>query len=383
MAVTLKIEDKSSPAPSKKGPKSGPNATGLDAYALERDNKNGLIALGTWLGILALLCAPWWISEVTRTTFGIGMPLWCLFSILVVMFMAPGMIVKKIRQSGKGAIISSQNQAPVKSLIGKASKILAIAEPDALIESPALPPIPAPKKEKAKRKPKAPPKPEPTEEELGRFKSLIRGAKEVASETLKREEKPQVVIKNLGAPSVRPIPGAVLIHKDAFTSLEPAEISALLMRALVDHRQGHARRLFVLDFIDTVQPRTMLYLVWPVALYAKLLRSIWLPTALQNTDRIAMLLVKNPNLMLSAILKDHAARDYNMQEMNVSTQDVSNWVNQRGHIGGSGEEISTQYKLGRAIHEDQPLEERLHKLQAWAKSAEFTAALEKLRTLTR
>lgn len=381
MAVTLKIEDKSRATPSRKGPRSGPNATGLDAYALEGDRKNGLICLGVWLVILAAVCLPWLKFEATKETFAIGMPLWCLFSILVVLLVVPGQIIKKIRNSGKGAVISSQNHAPIKALVGKASKILGINEPDVLIESPAPPPVPAPKKEKVK--PKAPPRPEPTEEETGRFKSLIRGAKEVAAETLKREEKPQAVIKNLGAPSVRAIPGAVLIHKDAFTSLEPNEISALVLRALVDIRQGHARRHFVLDFIDTVQPRSMQYLVWPVTIYAKLLRAIWLQTAHQNTDRIAMLLVKNPNLMLSAILKDYAARDYNMQELNVSTQDVSNWVNQRGHIGNSGAEISTQYKLGRAIHEDPPLEDRLQKLQNWAKSSEFTAALEKMKTLTR
>jgi hypothetical protein len=378
MAVTLKIEDKKGAAPSKRGPKSGPGATGFDAYALEVEQKNGRIALATWLGILFAICGFFWLFDATRTTFGIGLPLWCLFSALGVLLLAPGSIAGKLRKSGKNAVISSQNQAPLKSLIGKVSKVFGIKEPDAFIESPPLPPVPVAKKEK-KVKPKPEPKPEPLDEETGRFKSLIRGAKEVAAETLKREEKPVVVIKNLGAPSVRVMPGAVLIHKDAFTGLEPTEISSLVVRALVDERQGHARRLFLLDFLDTVQPRSIVYLVWPVAIYAKLLRAIWLQSALQSTDRIAMIVVKNSNLMLSAILKDYAAHDNNMQELEVSTNDVSNWVNQRGHIGGSGVEISTQYKLGRAIHEDPPLEDRLQKLQVWARSTEFNEAVEKMK----
>ncbi|RYG66132.1 hypothetical protein EON80_16035, partial [bacterium] len=162
MAVTLKIDDKSKPAPSKKGPKAGPNATGLNAYALESDHKNSLIALVVWLVILALICTPWWFSEATKGTFAIGMPLWCLFSILAVMFVLPNMAAKKIRETGKGAVISSQNQAPLKGFIGKASKILGIAEPDALIETPSVKPLPVPKKEKPK---KAKPKPENEEEE--------------------------------------------------------------------------------------------------------------------------------------------------------------------------------------------------------------------------
>ena len=368
MAVTLKIEDKTRAAPTKRGPKSGPGATGFDAYALEADRKNGILALGLWIGILALICLPWSFFEATQP-FALGMPLWCLFSALGVLFVGPYFSARNLKQNGSGAAISSQNQAPLKSLLGKASKILGINEPDGWVETPAAIPIAAPKKV-------APPKPaSDSDEEPGRFKSLLKGA----SEALQREEK-VIPIQNLGAPCVRVMPNAILVHKAAFKTLEPGEISALAVRSLAHLRQGHARRLFLLHFVQTAQPRSLLYLVWPVLIYNWLLKMLWLPTAQQNADRIAMFLVKNSNLMLSAILKDLAARDANMQHLDISSQDVSNWITQRGHIGASGAEISTQYKLGRAIHEDPPLEERLQNLQNWAKSSEFTQGLEKLKT---
>jgi hypothetical protein len=367
MAVTLKIEDKTRAAPPKRGPKSGPGATGFDAYALEGDHKNGFLALGLWIGILALICLPWWFFEATQP-FAYGMPLWCAGSALGVLFVAPYLATRNLKQSGSGAAISSQNQAPLKTLLGKASKVLGMNEPDAFIETHVV--LPAPPAKKI-----APKKVEPeSDEEPGRFKSLLKGA----TEALQREEKP-IPIQNLGVPSVRVAPNTILVHKAAFKTLEPNEISALVVRSLVHVRQGHARRLFLLHFVSTAQPKSVLYLVWPVLIYNWLLKMLWLPHAHQNADRIAMFLVKNPNLMLSAILKDLAVRDANMQHLEISSQDVTNWITQRGHIGASGAEISTQYKLGRAIHEDPPLEQRLQNLQNWAKSSEFTQGLEKLK----
>ncbi|HEX8464955.1 MAG TPA: hypothetical protein VF627_10105 [Abditibacterium sp.] len=364
MPVTVNFDEKA--RPKTKGGKA--EAQGFDAYALPADRKNGLIALAVWLGILLILCLPWWFSEATQP-FAIGMPLWCLAAALGVMFIAPAVIAGRLKKSGKGAVISSQNQAPIKSLLTKASKIYGIREPDGFIETPAPPPVPKPKARK-------PPKIEDFEEVNPKsLKGLIGNAKQAFA----REEKPEKPIQNLGAPSVRVQPNAVLVHKDALTSLDNSEISALVVQSLVHLRQGHARRLFLLDFIDTAQPKALLYLAWPVLIYGKLLRAMWLPHARQNADRLALFLVKNPNLMLAGILKDYAACDANMQALNVSAQDVTNWINQAGHIGMAGEEISTQYKLGRAIHEDPPLELRLQNLQNWAKSEEFSSGLEKLK----
>jgi hypothetical protein len=364
MPVTVNFDEKTRPKA-----KRCQAAEGFDAYALPSERKNGQIALALWLAILLIICLPWWFSEATQP-FAIGMPLWCLGSAFGVLFMAPAAIARKLKQSGKAAVISSQNQAPLKTLLGKAAKIYGIAEPQGFIETPAPPPV---------AKPRLAPKPTTFEDEELNPKSL-KGLIGNAKQAFAREEKPAVRIKNLGAPSVRTQPGAVLVHKDALSSLDNGEISSLIVQALVHLRQGHARRLYLLDFIESTQPKTVLYLVWPVLIYGALLRSLWLPHARQNADRLALFLVNNPDLILAAILKDHAARDAHMQELDVSATDVTNWIKQAGHIGMAGEEISTQYKLGRAIHEDPPLETRLQNLQRWAKSEEFASGLEKLKS---
>ncbi len=381
MAVTVDFEAKNRAKP-KRGARGGPAVTGFDRYALNTERKNGQIALAWWIGIMAAICLPWWKFE-SLLPFAIGMPLWCLFSALGVLYVAPGMRAAKLRKSGKSAVIGNQNQAPIKDLIGKASKIYGIAEPDAFIETPAVPVVKPPKAPpKPKPAPKAPPKPQIEGELPTGLRGVIRDAAQALRDR-EKVEKPEQIIVNLGAASVQTAPTAIFLHKDAFENLDPNEISALVVSALVHLRQGHARRLFLLDFVQGTSQKTTLALVWPVLIYARLLEALWVPHAQQNADRLALFLVKNPNLMLSAILKDYAARDVKMQEIGVTSHDVSNWINQRGHIGSSGEEISTQYKLGRAIHEDPPLEARLQRLQNWSKSPEFAAAVEELKAAKR
>jgi hypothetical protein len=103
--------------------------------------------------------------------------------------------------------------------------------------------------------------------------------------------------------------------------------------------------------------------VWPVWIYATLLERIWLPHALQSADRLALVLVRNHALLLAAILKEYAAGNAQMVAYGITSADISLWISQRSQIGGKGEEISTQYKLGRAIHENPMLENRLQSLQ--------------------
>ncbi len=379
MAVTVDFNQKNRAKP-KRGVKGAPVVTGFDRYTLNTARKQGQIALAVWIGILAAICAPWWLSEAMQP-FAIGMPLWCLFSALGLLFIAPGVRAGQFKKAGKNSVISGSNQAPLKTLIGKAAKIYGIPEPEGFIETPVVAPLKT-LKSKPQKAPKAVSKPKPVAvesdgEEKGGLRSMLGSATQALRE---REKQPKIekVLVDLGEPSVKTAPNAVILHKDAFENLEPPEISALVVAALVNLRQGHARRLFLLDSLAKMTPTTR-FLVWPVVIYARLLEAMWLPHARQNTDRLALFVVKNADLMVSAILKDHAAHDAKMQEIGVTPQDVSNWINQRGHIGSSGKEISTQYKLGRAIHEDPPLEERLQKLQNWAKSKEFADAVEELK----
>lgn len=375
MPVTVDFNQKNR-VKAKRGVKGAPVVTGFDRYALTTARKQGQIALAIWVAILAIACLPWSFFEATHP-FRFTMPLWCGFSVLGALFVAPGAVAGKLRKAGKGAVINAQNQAPIHTLIGKAAKIYGIAAPEGFIETPV---IAAPKTTKAR--PKKEPKPAKARPVVDdEEKTGLRGFIGQATQAIREREKPpkiEKVIVNVGEPSVKAAPNAVILHKDAFENLEPPEISALVVSALVDLHQGNARRLFLLDSLAKM-PSATRFLLWPVVIYARLLEAMWLPHARQNTDRLALFLVKNPDLMVSAILKDHAARDEQMQEIGVSSVDISNWIAQRGHIGSSGKEISTQYKLGRAIHENPPLEERLQKLQNWAKSKEFATAVEELK----
>ncbi len=387
MAVTVDFNQKNAAKP-KRGVKGAPVLTGFDRYALTTARKNGRIALAVWIAILAVICLPWWFIEATQI-FARVVPIWCLLASLGVLFMAPSSLASKLRKAGKGSVINAQNQAPIKSLIGKAAKVYGIPEPEGFVETPVVPVVKTPKPKKAAKaapskptKPIPPPKPKLDD---GEEKTGLRGLLGEAAQAFREREKPEKVEKvilDLGEPSIKTLPNAVILHKDAFENLEPPEISALIVEALVDLRQGNARRLFLLEMLPKMAPTTK-FLVWPVVIYARLLEAMWLPHARQNTDRLSMFMVKNPDLMVSAILKDYAAHDPKMQELGITSLDISNWIGQRGYIGASGKEISTQYKLGRAIHEDPPLEERLQRLQNWAKSPEFAAAAEEMKSKAR
>ena len=315
MAVTVKIADKKKPVKPKKGDAPVVKETGLEDYLLPQEALEGKKALGFWLLIMAFLCLPCWVNS-DLYPWATGMTLWGLIPSLLYLFVLPQIVVRRLRTQGAEASIDEKTNPRVKKLMEKASGILGIREPEGFFETD-------------------------------------------------------------GQPRIFPLPGALIVRKGAMAFLEPDEVNCLVVRALVHEREAQARRLAVIQLIADTQ-KTVKLLMWPVVIYTKLLRAMWYPHAQKNADRIALLLIKNPKLMVSAIVKEYAANDPNMQEMEIATQDVTNWINQSGHIGMAGEEISTQYKLGRAIHEDPELEDRLQALQRWADAPEFKIALQKL-----
>lgn len=300
-----------------KAPKNAPAPLqeAVQACVVPQDKQMGWVALGVWLVALLFLCGIWYFFEATQP-FLIGMPLWSLAAIGAYLVFGPGYLLGKLRSKGTGATISSSNKPTLKNLLSKAAPLLALKEPPAF-----------------------------------------------------------VVEKD--APRSRVWPTALLFNKPLFGVMDDSEASVLAVRGLAHQKLGHARRLALLDLLDQT-PRATKLLVWPVVIYARLLRQLWLPHAQRSADRLALLLIRNPQLMLSAILKEYAATDAAMQDFSITSQDVTNWIQQRGHIGLKGEEISTQYKLGRAIHEAPVLEERLQELQNWGASSEFKEAVEKL-----
>lgn len=317
MPVTLEIKDRAQ-ANRTRGSKNAPSPPeeAVQSAVDAEEKRKGLIALGVWLGILVLLCLPWWRFE-SLLPFAIGMPLWCLFSILGFTLVAPRMALGPL-QKEPAARVSSKNRPSLKNVLGRVAPILGQNEPETFVDSQAT------------------------------------------------------------DATLRVLPKALIVNEPLFKLLSENEVNALAVRGVAHQRLGHAWRLSMLDTLDRLPSPLFKILVWPVWIYACLLQGMWLQHALQSADRVALLVVRNHSLLLSALVKEKAANDEGMKQLGVQSSDVTNWVTQRGHIGMDGQEISTQYKLGRAIHENPPFENRVLRLQEWSTSKEFEAAVEKL-----
>jgi len=294
-----------------------PAQEAINACVVPEEVQMGRAVLGGWIAVLVLICAlPWIINGEALEPFGYGLPVWCLLSIAVYLQFGPKYLMGKLRGQGARAAITSANKPTLKTMLSKASPVLGVREPRAFLSEAT-------------------------------------------------------------APRARVWPEALLFNSSLFGIMDENEASVLGLRGLAHQKLGHGRRLALLDMLEATPPITR-FLVWPVMLYGRFLRQFWLPHANKSADRLAMLLVRNPSPMMSAIVKEFAANDAHMQGMEITSQDVSNWISQKGHIGLKGEEISTQYKLGRAIHETPLLEERVQEIQRWASTAQFKEATEKL-----
>ena len=280
------------------------------------EKRGGLLAFVLWFGILAVLCLPWFVKPATQSI-GLILVLWSAVSILYFVLLSPSRLLSALRRDPK-SLVSSKNRASLKVILGKVAPLLNAAEPSAFVDA-------------------------------------------------VRE-----------APRMRVLPGALVFNEPVWKQLTENEVNALAVRGIAHQRLGHARRLTIINEFDRLPSRLYKFLVWPIWIYVSLLEGLWLQHALQSADRIALLVVRNFGLLLSAIVKEKAANDAQMQALGVQSSDVANWVAQRGHIGMAGEEISTQYKLGRAIHENPPFERRILNLQNWSVSPEFEKAVEQL-----
>jgi len=172
-------------------------------------------------------------------------------------------------------------------------------------------------------------------------------------------------------------PYYLTVTKGAVDLMQPPELDCLALRSLVQARQGHVRRIMMMDSL-TELPGISRVLVWPAILYGFLLRMWWRDLAEKTADRLTLLLVKNPKLLTGALLKIYAMTDPLLQDRKITAVDVDNFIRQSGAIGTSGLEISTQYKLGQAIHDYPVLEERLQSLNRWAASPDFKTAVDRL-----
>ena len=280
-----------------------------------QEKRGGLIALIAWIALLCALCLPWLFTSMQ--TVGIVALVWSALAVIYFLVVAPARTLGVLRKEPK-SLVSSKNHANLKAVLAKVASLLNIVEPPTYIDAAAQP------------------------------------------------------------PQQLTLPGALIVNASLEKQLGENEINALVVRGLAHQRLGHARRLSLINEFDKLPSPIFKLLVWPIWIYVSLLEGLWLQHALQSADRIALLVVRNFGLLLSAIVKEKAANDANMQQLGVKSSDVANWVAQRGHIGMAGEEISTQYKLGRAIHENPPFEQRVLNLQRWSATPEYTKAVEDL-----
>jgi hypothetical protein len=294
-------------------------APALADYADPSERSEGLKAFFLWaLTLLAVSCvlAAW---ETTRGI-GIGLFVWWLVSAIIYFMLAPRFLLRRLRMHGREYEVNSRTQPRLKTLLGKASTTLGISEPEAfMIQEPVT-------------------------------RVAVLGRKD---------------------------PHFLIVTQTTCENLENPEIDCLVLRGLVEARQRQTARRMLLHFLDGTQPALRI-LVWPAVFYGFLLRAFWLEPAEKNADRLTLLLMKNPKLLTSAILKEFVANDEEMQMRSITTEDVDNYIRQGSNISLHGGEISTQYKLGNAIHENGFLEERLQAISSYARSPEFTEATQKL-----
>lgn len=297
--------------------KNAPPPAQLDDYVHPNEKGEGTKALLLWLALIFIPILGFAFAEATRNI-SIGLFLWWFLSCVGYFFVGPRLVARRLRMMSGDIRITSKNQPRLKAVLSKGSGVFGVDEPETYL--------------------------------------LPEGISQV---------------RIFGPPYF------IILTQATLDLMQPAEVDVHLLRLLAYQRQNHVRRFMLLKFLNDT-PTAARLLVWPVGLYGFLLRLWWSDLAEMTADRLVLLLVKNHKLLQTAMIKQHAATDPLMGEHDISSQDVDNYIEQSGLIGMKGHEISTQYKLGQAIHENPFLEARLQELVTWAKSPEFEEALKKL-----
>lgn len=315
MAVTVNTAQK--PKQSKTASSAPP--VDLSDYAVSTEKSEGTRMLLIWVLSIIAACAVLAIipGGVTQP-FAIGIFAWWLLASIGYLFIAPRLVLRRLRSHGSEYVISSKKSPRLKTMLSKGSALIGIGEPEGYLVPDTV--------------------------------SQVRVA---------------------GPPPF------LLVSQGACDTLSAAEIDCLALRSLIHIRQGHARRIAMLKFLQDTPPAARI-LVWPIGFYGALLRVAWSELADQTADRLTLLLVKNHKLVLSSILKQHTATDPLMQDADVTVEDIDAYVRQSGSIGLKGSEISTQYKIGSAISNNPYLRARLEALSGFARSSEYAEAVEKL-----
>jgi hypothetical protein len=289
----------------------------LSDYAVPGERGEATKSFLIWFILMLILSAvPLAIPDARGI--GIGILLWWILSSIAYFITGPRMVLRRLRLHGSEYSITSKKHPRIKTLLSKGSAMIGVPEPEGFL----------------------------TDESVSRV-NIIGG-------------EPFIVVT-----------------KGAADLLLPPELDCLTLRCLIHVRLNHVRRLTLLQFLGDTPPAVRI-LAWPVVLYGSLLRLNWQDMAEQSADRLTLILVKNPKLLMSSILKQFASCDPAMQGQGITVEDVDKYIKQGGLIGNSGVEISTQYKIGSAIQDNPFLDTRMRALTAWVNSPEYVEALQKM-----
>ncbi len=292
-------------------------AADLSDYEAPGERTEGTKAFLMWVLVMIILSALAFYP--TTRGIGIGIFLWWLGSAIGYFWIAPRLVLRRLRLHAPEYALTKTKQPRLKTMLAKGSALLGIEEPEGYL----LP-----------------------------------------------EGNPQLRI--LGSR-----PAFVVLTQETLESLEVPEVDCLVLRSMMHARQKHVGRLALGRFLSDTPPAARI-LAWPVLFYNFLLRMWWQDLAEQTADRLVLLLTRNPNLLKSALLKMHVVNNPMMEEQQITVEDVEKFLSQKGEIGTRGDEISLQYKIGQAIHDNEYLGDRIEQIDDWAKSPDFKAAVEKL-----
>ena len=291
----------------------------MSDYVAEGERGEGTKAFLIWfvLMLLSSVVLAFVPVDLMRTV-GIGISAWWLLSSLAYFLIAPKLLLRRLRLD-ETSKINTRTQPRLAGAIAKGSAIMGVEAPEAYL----LP------------------------EGISQVKILGSG------------------------------PEYLIVTQAAVNLLAPQELDALILRALVHSRENHVRRLTMLHFLQET-PTAARLLAWPISFYAALLNMAWHELAEQTADRLALIILRNPKIFLSALLKQLAESDPQMREIGVTSADVDAYIKQDGVIDAAGHSVSTQYKIGSAIGDNPYIEARISAFNEWARSPEFQAAMEKL-----
>jgi hypothetical protein len=283
----------------------------LQSYALPQAQASGVRAFWIWVVLMAALVGIFYAIEALRTLAWVVL-LWWAVSAIVVFWVMPATELRTLRSRGVEYSINARQHPRLKTLLSKGSVMVGVREPE----------------------------------------GYVRGGNELLVHMAGRA------------------PVYLVVGQGALNELPPPELDCLTLRALVQNSLGQTTRVDALRHMSAMS-KLLRLAVWPLGLYASLLRAMWQAPAESSADRLTLLLVKNPKLLMSALVKEFVSSQSALQTQGVTLAEAENYVRQGGLISNTGEQISSQFRIGIAIRENAAFDARLRALTRYINSPEY------------